>query len=49
MQYSELHNLDVWGENAIRARAERPAERALEIWPLPVLITLSGTKIDTLY
>ena len=30
----ELHDLDVWDENAILARAERLAERALEVWPL---------------
>ena len=30
----ELHDLDVWDEDAIRGRAERLAERALEVWPL---------------
>lgn len=30
----ELHDLDVWDENAILVQAERLAERALEVWPL---------------
>lgn len=33
----ELHDLDVWDEDAIRGRAERLAERALEVWPFPEL------------
>ena len=33
----ELHDLDVWDEDAIRARAKRLAERALEVWPFPEL------------
>lgn len=33
----ELHDLDVWDESAIRGRAERLAERALEVWPFPEL------------
>ena len=33
----ELHDLDVWDEDAIRGRAERLAERALEVWLFPEL------------
>ena len=33
----ELHDLDMWDESAIRERAERLAERALEVWPFPEL------------
>ena len=33
----ELHDLDVWDEDAIRGRAERLAERALEVWSFPEL------------
>ena len=33
----ELHDLDVWDEGAIRGRAERLAERSLEVWPFPEL------------
>ncbi len=33
----ELHDLDVWDEGAIRGRAKRLAERALEVWPFPEL------------
>lgn len=33
----ELHDLDVWDEGAICARAKRLAERALEVWPFPEL------------
>lgn len=33
----ELHDLDVWDENSIRARAMRLAERALNVWPFPEL------------
>ena len=32
-----LHDLDVWDEGAICARAKRLAERALEVWPFPEL------------
>ena len=30
----ELHDLDVWDENAILVQEERVAERAHEVWPL---------------
>ena len=33
----KLHDLGVWDEDAIRGRAERLAERALEVWPFPEL------------
>lgn len=33
----ELHDLDVWNEDVIRARAKRLAERGLEVWPFPEL------------
>ena len=33
----ELHDPDVWDENAICGRAERLAERAFEVWPFPEL------------
>ena len=35
----ELHDLDVWNEEAICARAKRLAERTLEVWPFPELST----------
>ena len=37
MLSKELHDLDVWDENAILARAKRLAERALAIWQFPKL------------
>lgn len=30
----ELHDLDMWDEDAIRRRAKRLAEHTLEVWPL---------------
>lgn len=33
----ELHDLDVWDEDAIRGRTKRLAERALKVWPFPEL------------
>lgn len=33
----ELHDTDVWNGELIRARAERLARRALEVWPMPAL------------
>ena len=33
----ELHDLDAWDKNAIRGRAKRLSERALEVWPFPEL------------
>ena len=33
----ELHEVEAWGEGAIRKRAARLAARALEVWPRPEL------------
>lgn len=33
----ELHEVEAWGEGAIRKRAARLADRALEVWPRPEL------------
>lgn len=33
----ELHEAEAWDEGAIRERAERLADRALEVWPRPEL------------
>ena len=39
-----LKNVDVWNEDAIKARAERLAKECLKVWPMPTLTAQEMTR-----